>query len=211
MKMQNFLSIKPGSADEDALNSLLFKCRSKAQKEIIKILYPFCRNIQHYWGAKIDVFVEKEVEGFKCDIYIEFTESDKLSIKVAVEVQGNEHRSRTNYRQDIHKMDALRKAGCDVLWVENLDALRHPAHVVKRIFERVDSIRWERYEIEMEAWESMMEAWESIRPKEPKELIFPRQLKELIQNQAKNGIEQDSGNQARLAATNTTITGEVPF
>ena len=190
MKTEDFLSIKPGSPDEDALNSLLYRCRSKAQHKVVNLLFPFARNIEPYWGkVKIDIIVEGKVDQYQCDIIVEFTEYDemgfkKLPIRLVIEIQGDEHRNRGRYSQDIRKMNALRAKGYEVIWVENLKALRHPAAVVKEIFKRVDSIRQERYRIELDAWESR-------RPEEPKRLGFPAQLEELIQKQANNGAGQN--------------------
>ncbi|WP_231933621.1 endonuclease domain-containing protein [Micromonospora coxensis] len=52
------------------------------------------------------------------------------ALRVAVEYDGDHHRERAHFRQDVARLNALRAAGWLVLRFTADDVLRHPARTV---------------------------------------------------------------------------------
>jgi very-short-patch-repair endonuclease len=53
--------------------------------------------------------------------------------RIALEYEGDHHRERVHFRQDVSRLNALRAAGWIVLRFTADDVLRHPKRVVREV------------------------------------------------------------------------------
>ncbi|WP_234359016.1 endonuclease domain-containing protein [Plantactinospora sp. BC1] len=58
-------------------------------------------------------------------------------LRIAIEYEGDHHRERAHFRQDVARLNDLRAAGWVVLRFTADDVLRHPARVVAQVAQAI--------------------------------------------------------------------------